>query len=152
MQGYSGLVLNRHETKVLGVPVTVRKHSVAFRQYSQLLAFEGRSIAQEEGPDGEKITRVLDAGTMDLYRKIVRATVADGVVSWGLKTSDGTPVGVSEEVLLDLEARFPEFLAEVFDQVEAFNQGLPPAKKKTSVWPFRRLKTMASSSPLKTPA
>jgi len=128
---YSDLVLNRKEVNILGVAVTLRLHSVAFRNYSQLLALEGRRIEQEPGEDGQTMTRIVDAGTMEQYRKIVRATVADGVAKWALKTSDGTEVGVSDSVLLDLEDKHPEFLAAVFDAIAEFNTPLSAAKKKT---------------------
>lgn len=128
---YADLILNRKEVAVLGVPVTLRRHSVAFRNYSNLLALEGRRIEQEDGEDGKKLTRIVDAGTMDQYRKIVRATIADGVSAWGLKTTEGQKVPVSEEVLLDLEDKHPEFLTGCFDECEAFNAALSTAKKKT---------------------
>ena len=128
---FSDLVLNRKEVVIRGVPVTLRLHSVAFRNYSQLLALEGRRIEQEEVGDGSRRTRVLDAGTMEQYRKIVRETIKDGVVSWKLPLKDGTMAGVTEEVLLALDDLAPEFLADVFDAVEEFNVGLTQAKKKT---------------------
>jgi hypothetical protein len=128
---FSDLIINRAEVTVMGVPVTVRLHSRAFRNFVSMLALEGRRIEQEQGADGKTRTTVLDAGSMDHYRRIVRETVKDGVVKWGLKLADGTEVGTSEEALLALEQAHPEFLAEVFDAVESFNTPLSGAKKKT---------------------
>ncbi len=128
---YSDLVRNRRDVVIYGVPVTLRLHSVAFRHYSQLLAMEGRTIEREDFADGKSQTIVKDAGTMAGYQKIIRATILDGVVAWGLKTKEGESVPITEAVLIALDDKFPEFIRELFDQLEDFNTPLDASKKKT---------------------
>lgn len=127
---FSDLVLNRAEVTVMGIPVTVRLHSVAFRNYSGILAIEGRAFEQFD-LEGKKVTKMIDGGSMEQYRKIVRETVKDGVVSWGLKLKDGGVAPVDNQTIAFLDEQFPEFLAGVFDAVEEFNTPLSDAKKKT---------------------
>lgn len=127
---FSDLVLNRAEVTVMGIPVTVRLHSVAFRNYSGILAIEGRAFEQFD-VEGKKVTKMIDGGSMEQYRKIVRETVKDGVVSWGLKLKDGGVAPVDNQTIAFLDEQFPEFLAGVFDAVEEFNTPLSDAKKKT---------------------
>ena len=128
---FADLVLNRSEVTVMGISVTVRLHSVAFRNYSGILAIEGRAFEQFETGDGKKVTKMIDGGTMEQYRKIVRETVKDGVVTWGLMLKDGGVAPVTDQTIGFLDESFPEFLAGVFDAVEEFNTPLTEAKKKT---------------------
>lgn len=125
--GFAGLVINQETANVMGVSCIVRKHSVAFRQYAQLLALEGRVM--EFDADGRPL-KIVDAGSLELYRKIVRATIVDGLVSWDLKRDDGTGVGLTDAVLIDLERDHSDFLTELFDRVEEFNRPLSASKKK----------------------
>jgi hypothetical protein len=128
---FADLSLNRKVVTVLGVPVTVRLHSVAFRNFATVLTIEGRAFEQHEDEDGRKITKMIDGGSMAQYRRIVHETVKDGVVEWGLHLKDGGVAPVDDATLAFLDEHFPEFVAGVFDEVETFNTPLSSAKKKT---------------------
>lgn len=129
---FADLTLNRKTASVMGISVTVRLHSVAFRNYSTVLTVEGRAFEQHEDGEGNKVTKMLDGGSMEQYRKIVRETIKDGVVEWGLTLKGGGTAPVTDKTLEFLDREFPEFVAGVFDLVEEFNTPLSAAKKKTS--------------------
>jgi len=124
---FANLARNTADLTVGGVSCKVRKHTIAFRNYLRLLTVEGRKLElDEEG----NVSRLIDSGNIELYRKIVRETIKDGLVSWELKDGDGNPCQISDEVLDNLDRDHSEFLAVLFGEVELFNMGLDGAKKK----------------------